>query len=67
MVLLSPLPWSTRLPHRLESETSADFHVEADEVRRACVEQGVRVGQLRPYITLATGKRVFGDGVPVAA
>lgn len=37
-----PIPWSTPLPHRLEPHSSADFHMEAHEVRTAAHKYGVR-------------------------
>jgi hypothetical protein len=64
--LVDPLrvPWTTPCPHRLDAQTSADFHTELDKLRRACAERGLDLSDLRPFVNLATGERVFGKALP---
>jgi hypothetical protein len=60
------LSWSTRLPHRLEPHSSAEFHVEAEEVRRTAHQKGVPYDKLKPWVRLADGTTVESKGVPLA-
>ena len=54
------LPWSAALPHRLEPQSSVDFHMPAAGVRQACAERGIALSALRAWVRLGTGKRVEG-------
>ena len=55
----SPLVGSTPLPHRLESGSSMDVHVDASHIVNASVELGVPYSRMRPWVRLGTGEQGF--------
>jgi hypothetical protein len=63
----NPVLWSTRLPHRLQPGSGAEFHVGADELRRTCREQGWPYKDVKGYVSLGDGtRRTSRKGVPLA-
>ncbi|TNC23784.1 hypothetical protein [Amycolatopsis alkalitolerans] len=59
-------PWSTSLPHRLEPHSNATFYVLADEVRSIVAQKRTTFRDLRPFVRLSTGQKVYGRGVPLS-
>lgn len=68
MTVLRPLPRTTELPHRLEPGTEAGFWVAARHLVEASAERRVPLDQMRCWIGLATGRKVYAKrrGVPVS-
>jgi hypothetical protein len=65
--VLTPLPGSTPLPHRLEAGASMDVHVEAQHLRDAQSERGIPLSKMRAWARLGTGQRVYAKwGMPVS-
>ena len=65
MLIIEPTAFSTPLPHRLEPGSSADFYILADQVRKIARERGYSPGQLRPWVSLADGSKVFAGQGPL--
>lgn len=66
LVVLNPLAFSTQLPHRLESGAEATFHAESSGIKASALRRGKRGKDLRAFVTLATGQRVYAKrGVPL--
>lgn len=59
------LPWSAQLPHRLEPQSSVDFHMPVAGLHQACAERGVNLSSLRAWVRLGTGREIKG-GPPKA-
>lgn len=55
----SPLVGSTPLPHRLDSGSSMDVHVQAHHVVEASANYGVPYSKMRPWVRLGTGEQVY--------
>jgi hypothetical protein len=55
----SPLVGSTPIPHRLESGSSMDVHVQAYHVIEATTDQRVPYAKMRPWVRLGTGEKVY--------
>lgn len=53
----NPAPWSEKLPHRLEPQSSANWHVDTDEIKQACSEHAVRYQDLRAWVSLGNGTK----------
>jgi hypothetical protein len=61
------LPWSTQVPHRLEPQSAADFHMDASELFTTCQERGIDPASLRSWVRLASGKQIMGGAPGVQA
>lgn len=67
LTVLNPFPTSTPLPHRLESGAEMSLFVPAVDPINARDERGVPFREMRGWVGLATGKKVYAKrGVPVA-
>lgn len=55
----SPLVGSTPLPHRLESGSSMDVHVQAVHVIEASVNHGIPYSKMRLWVRLGTGEQIY--------
>lgn len=58
----SPLA-SSSLPARLEGQSSANFFLDNAECHEEFDRRGVPLNQVRPYVDLATGGRVYGPAL----
>ncbi|WP_419766608.1 hypothetical protein [Curtobacterium flaccumfaciens] len=66
LVVLNPLSFSTQLPHRLEAGAEATFYADSGGIRASALARGRTGKDLRAFVTLATGKRVYAKrGVPL--
>ena len=64
---MQPLPFSERLPARVEPHSGASFHMAGDLLRNHAAEQGVPFKKMRPWVQPAFGKRIYAKkGVPLA-
>jgi hypothetical protein len=54
-----PLSWSTPLEHRLEPGTEASWYAVTEEIVNTCRDNGVRYQDLRAWVRLGTGRRVY--------
>lgn len=54
-----PLVGSTVLPHRLESGSSMDVHVQASHVMEAHKKFNLPFSKMRPWVRLGTGQRMY--------
>jgi hypothetical protein len=67
LTVLSPIPNSTPLPHRLESGSEMSLFLRAVDLLNTRDERRVPLQQMRGWVGLATGKKVYGkSGVPVS-
>jgi len=54
--------WATRLPHELRPGAEATRHlVAAEELRRVAAEEQIDFKDMRPYVCLADGRKVYAD------
>jgi hypothetical protein len=61
----SPWPFSDALPARVEPHASASFYVRGATLEDHSEELGVPYKKLRPWVQLATGKKVYArKGLP---
>jgi hypothetical protein len=58
MVMTTNLPWSARLPHRLESGASASWYWPTEMVTKTCADHGVRYQDLTAFVNLPDGRTV---------
>jgi hypothetical protein len=58
-IMVQPLVGSTPLPHRLDSGAEANFHMPADAIREYHERDGIDYRDMRPWVQLATGKKVY--------
>lgn len=62
-----PLPFSQRLPARVEPHGSLSLHIEAEELRKHSAQHKVPFEAMRPWVKAATGRQVYAKtGVPLA-
>lgn len=67
LVVLHPLSFSTQLPHRLEAGAEATFYADSDGTKASASEHGKRGRDLRAFVMLATGKKVYAKrGIPLS-
>jgi len=57
--VLKPLVGSAALPHRLESGSSMDVHVQASHVVEAHGKFRLPFSKMRPWVRLGTGERIY--------
>lgn len=57
--VLIPLVGSAVLPHRLESGSSMDVHVQASRVVEAHGKFKLPFSKMRPWVRLGTGERIY--------
>lgn len=63
-VVPDPIPFSTPLKQPLEGGHEATYYFDAAYLKDQCRQRGLGVGQLRPRVTLGTGKQVVGRKGP---
>lgn len=56
---LRPPQWATPLPHRLEQSAAASWVMNAAELKHASSGRGIKAGQLRRWVRLADGVKVY--------
>lgn len=68
IVITRPVGWSTPLPHELRpGAVPVQLSMLAEDLRRIAREEGVSFDDMKPYVTLADGKKVLAiQGVPLA-
>ncbi|WP_146242944.1 hypothetical protein [Curtobacterium sp. MCBD17_019] len=67
LVVFTPLSFSTQLPHRLEAGAMGTFYAESEGIRDSAARHGKPGRELRAFVTLATGKKVYAKrGVPLS-
>lgn len=68
MFVRNPAPWLTRLPAVVEpGGVPVQVGAPVSELRRAHAEKGVSYKQMRPWVELGDGRRVFANKpVPLA-
>ncbi len=67
IVALAPVTsFEPRLPHWVEPGTNGTWYLQTDEVRRIAAERGLAFGDMRPWVSLADGRRVEAPaGIPL--
>lgn len=65
--VMQPLPFSDRLPARLEPHSSLSFHIAGDAIREHSADHLIPFSQMRPWVEPASGKRIYAKGsVPLS-
>lgn len=54
---LTPVSWSTQLPHRLEAGAEASFHMPADGIRHHRAATGMAYSSMVPWVRSAGDRR----------
>ncbi len=67
IAIIDAHPLSARLPSLLGTNTRAVFFVEAVELQRIASEKNLRFRQMKPWVNLSNGQKVFATkSVPLA-
>lgn len=67
IVVTSPWAFSDKLPARVEPARLGDLLCTREDVRKHAEERGAPYKKLRPWVQVATGKKVYArKGVPLA-
>jgi hypothetical protein len=61
MLFPYPTPWSTPLPHRLDAHSNGTWYVQTAEVRQGCAEHGWDYRQIRGWVRLSSGEKVYAE------
>lgn len=65
--VVQPLPFSDRLPARVEPHSSLSVHILADAIRQHAAEHRIPLKAMRAWVRPATGKQVYAKrSVPLA-
>lgn len=67
LFVTQPLPFSDRLPARVEPHSSLSMHILGDELRRQAAEHRIPFHAMRAWVRPATGKQVYAKkSIPLA-